>query len=70
MTLDSLRRVYAQGFPMTYFTALVDRQREVFPDLGLNLPFIDNHDQPRFLALNSNPNDLKNALAVNFFFEV
>jgi len=55
---------------MTYFTSNVARQRELFSDIGLNAPFIDNRDQPRFLALNSNVNDLKNALAVMFFFEV
>ena len=48
-TYYSLKRVFAEGFPLTYLKENIDEQRKYFKNLKLTGTFIDNHDTMRFL---------------------
>ena len=67
-TYYSLKRVFTEGFPMTYLKENLEEQRKFFKDLKLTGTFIDNHDTMRFLnTANMDVASLKNSLAFIFF---
>ena len=67
-TYYSLRRVFAEGFPMNYLYENILEQRKHYKDVKLTGTFVDNHDQNRFLNLtNQNLGKLKNSLAFILF---
>ena len=67
-TYYSLRRVFAEGFPMNYLYENVLEQRKYYKDVKLTGNFVDNHDQNRFLNLtDQNLGKLKNSLSFILF---
>merc|ERR1711915_415082 len=60
----SIKKVFTEGYPMTYLKDILDSERKYFKNLKLTGTFIDNHDTMRFL--NTADNDLsklRNSLA-------
>ena len=62
-------RVYNEGFSMTYLRDNLELEQQTYSNIQYNAPFIDNHDQPRFLSMTPNLEMLKSALSVMFFAE-
>ena len=65
----SIVNVYAKGNSMYQLRTEINAIKKTFPDASVLGNFIDNHDHPRFLALNSYIKRTQNALAFVLFTE-
>ena len=65
----SINDVFAYGNSFTGLANTLNEIKQEFRDHTVLGNFVDNHDHDRFLHLNSNVNDLKQALVFTLFTE-
>ncbi len=63
----SMRRVFNEDFSMMYLKENLELQRESFPNIYWNAPFVDNHDQPRFFLQHSTLFNCKVSLSIQLY---
>ena len=65
VAVDEFDRIFSRAWRRSKL-----QNKQYYRDVSVLGNFLDNHDNPRFLSVNSDQNALKNALAYVIFAEV